>query len=160
MKDAVEAVLDDMKAIKTHQTFMQTVWADDLFCKCTDEDEVYKYIQDALECIHEDKRHHHDVAQDESFSIGSVVPRPLSVAANQIALRHGFHCETFLLAMASNVTWQEHSWTRLGAEPPPQGVNVVEENVGSAAYAAGARANFVPLSEQTPSQQSPRLMRS
>ena len=50
--------------------------------------------------------------------------------------------------MASNVTWQEHNWTRLGAEPPPQGVNVVEEYVGAAACASGVQADFAPLSEQ------------
>ena len=84
-----------------------------------------------------------------------MLPRPFETAAKQISLKHGVHCETFILAMASNVTWQEHNWTRLGADPPPKGVNVVEENVGSTAYAAGVRANFVHVSEQASSQQSP-----
>ena len=116
--DRVEETLDNMKRTVSKQAFMESIWAKDLFRGCKNEDTLYTYVQNALEVIHGDERHHHDIAQDGSFSIGLVVPRPLSVAATEIALRHGVHCETFLLAMASNVTWQEHNWTRLGADPP------------------------------------------
>ena len=146
--DAVESDLNRMKATRRHEAFLQNIWPADLFRNCANEKELYDYVQHSLDAIHKDERHHHDIAQDGTFSSGLVVPRPLGTAATQISMKHGVHCETLLLALASNITWQEHNWTRLGADPPPPGVNVVEEYVGATAYAAGLRADFAPLSER------------
>ena len=67
-----------------------------------------------------------------------VAPIPLNKAARQIALKHGIHAETLLLAVASNINWLEHHWTRVGAEPQPEGINVIERHVGQKKWTEAA----------------------
>ena len=81
---------------------------------------------------------HHEVAHDGSFPTGLVIPRQLHTAMAQMSLRRGVHSESLLPALASNITWTEHHWIRLGSDPSPAVYNVIAEYVGPQAYAAGA----------------------
>ena len=121
IEDAVCAVLEELKNVMTVQEFRRVIWPRDLFRGCGTDEKVYQYVLRSLTAIHEDTRTHRDIAQDGSFVTAHIVPKPLHTAAVQIALKHGIHLETLLLALASNITWLEHNLTRLGVDTPKRG---------------------------------------
>ena len=135
--DAVASILEEMKQVTSFEEFVESIWPQDLFHHCGEDESLYSYVQRALQCTREDERFHRDIAQDGAFSAGLVVPRQFYKALTHMSLRRGVHSETLLLALASNITWLEHHWTRLGADPPPEGYNMVEHYVDATVYATG-----------------------
>ena len=139
-QDPVKETIDKLQTIHSRDEFLESIWPKDLFRGMENDKRMYEYVQRELDKIHSDCRNHREISQDLTFTTSMVAPVPLNKAAKQIALKHGIHTETFLLAVASNITWLEHHWTRLGAEPPPEGINVIEKHVGQRAWQKGMKA--------------------
>ena len=134
-QDRVCASLDKVRDARTEGELLEAIWTKNLFENIGSNDSLYAEIQRFLDSVHEDTRCHRQISVDPGFTTALLVPLPFSVAAQQLALRHGAHSESFLLAMASNITRLEHHWTRLGADPPSPGVDVVATNAGPRAKA-------------------------
>ena len=117
---------------------LKAIWPENLFHGMENETTIYMYVQNVLDKIHKDDRNHREISEDPFFTTSVVALIPLNKAARQIALRHGIHTETFLLAVASNINWKEHHWTRVGAEPQPEGINVIERHVGQKKWTEAA----------------------
>ena len=82
-----------------------------------------------FDTVEKDQCDHRGVAGDTDFSIALLVPLPFYVAAKQLALKHGVHIESWLLSMASNITFLENHLSRLGADPGEAG-QIVAKNAG------------------------------
>ena len=133
-RDPVREHIERLRTVGSATEFLEAIWPRDLFNGMENENKIYTYVQDELDKIHNDHRNHREISQDPSFTTSMVAPVPLNKATRQIALKHGIHAETLLLAVASNINWLEHHWTRVGAEPPPDGINVIERHVGQKAW--------------------------
>ena len=130
--DLVSPELDLVRGARDATEFLEAVWPKDLFEGMTDLDKLYNGIRGTLDAMHVDTRSHRQISEDSHFATSKLVPRPCHVAARQLALKNGMHTESFLLPMASNITWLEHHWTRFGADAPAAGVDVVAESAGLA----------------------------
>ena len=122
--DPAQAAAQAVRDATSQDEFLARVWPGSLFHGMGDADAVYQTVKDRLSRIDSDSRSRRRISQDGTFSTSMVVPKPLHGAVRQLCLKHGLHAETILLAMASNVTWMKHQWTRLGTERPEDGGHV------------------------------------
>ena len=150
--DRGRVALDEMKQTATEDEFLRAIWPQDLCKDMQNNEAIYTHIQSVLEKYHGETGDHREISQDGSVSTSMLLPKPLEIAARQICLRHGLHAETFMLALASNITWLEHHWTRLGTDPEAEGVNVLQQYVGDKAWShrAEPKATAAPGSAQAP----------
>ena len=134
--DLVCDALETVRQASTEAEFLRAIWPLDFFAGSEDNDKLYDHITEFLNQVKADARTHREISQDPHFTMEKLVPTPYAVATRQVALKNGCHEESFLLAMASNITWLEHHWTRVGADPAPRGVDVVANYIGPSAVKA------------------------
>ena len=136
--DRVSKSLEEVAQAPTKADLLKAIWPKELFADATNHDTLNAATQRFLDGVQADSRNHREVSWDSDFSAALHVPKPFAVAAKQMALKHGIHMESFLLAMASNITFLEHHWTRLGAEPCPS-AEIVTNCAGPRARDADAQ---------------------
>lgn len=84
-----------------------------LFDKLGSYEQIYDTVRKRLEEIWADERTHRDLNLDPECAFSTHFPMPFFRAAETVALKNGWHLESFLLSLMNNVPFLEHRATRL-----------------------------------------------
>lgn len=113
--------IKSVQAATTFEQLIQVMWPADIAEGFATEDEIYNTIQKRLEDMVDGTRSHRELAEDSDFNMRLLMPRQTLSAVHTCAEKNGWHPESLMLCVISNLMWLENPATRLAQEPRPDG---------------------------------------
>ena len=117
-----------VQAAKAMEDLSEAMWPSDLSSGFSTEEQIYEHIQTILDEMVHSEQTHRDIAQSPDFSLRLLMPKPILSAVQAVSEKNGWHAETLMLCLMSNLMWLEHESTRLSPEPRPDGKTFLGPN--------------------------------
>lgn len=111
--DPIEEPLEQVRAAKDRQSLEKALHHEHLFAGYKNEKEAYETTMKRLQDIVAKKRTHRSLAEDQEFSLRSLVPVPLAKGIAAIAVKEGWHPECLYQELKVCASFPEHPATRL-----------------------------------------------
>ena len=121
--DPTERCIEEVAEASTEAELNKAMWATDMFRDCGNETQLVHFIKQNLTSFQDSDKTHREIALQHAH-LTLLAPKPVVQAVTSFCLKNGLHKESFLAFIESNINWLEHNKSRLGAEIPPEGMNL------------------------------------